>query len=230
MVVAGPNMGKSTIIKKLLRLHEPTWRTDASGSHLHCPLIGVNVPDNPTERTFAERVAKGLTDKPLLIECYAKNRSRLYQQLVDCGVTVIALDNCQRFYNAGTKTNRRLRDFLCDLTDVGIHLALFGSNPMVPWVKGNDHLLTRVVQTVRIRPFGLNAQYRQLLDVIERNLPLREQSHLSRDFTKKFHSNSGGTMGKTIRIARRCAVRTLEDGGEKIVEATFTSVLNEMSR
>lgn len=226
MVIADPNMGKSTIIKKIMSKNPQSWKTDNEGRHRYCPVISANVPGNPTEKTLRERIAEGIVSNSILIETYGKSGEKLYNQLALCGVSVVAFDNCQRFYNAGTKTQRTLRDMFCDLTDHGIHLAVFGSNPMVSWIKGNDHLWSRFVDEIRIKPFSDDNAHRRVLDAIEMILPLHEPSKL-RDHSDLLYSGSNGRFGKIVRIARKCAIEAVSSSARSITRDMLANIIKK---
>jgi hypothetical protein len=213
----------------LLNRYPETFVSYEHGHRRHRPVIAVNIPDNPTERLVSERIAAGLVSNSVLIETYGKSRSKLYSQLECCGVKVIAFDNCQRVYNAGDKTKRILRDMFCDISDRGIHLALFGAKPMIAWVKGNEHLFSRIPDTIAIKPFADNEIYRKLLDLIERVLPFPEPSRL-REFARDFHVGSGGRIGRTIFIARRCGLISLEKSETRITKAVLADVLEDLRK
>jgi hypothetical protein len=226
-VVANPNMGKSTIIKALELEYPAQVKVSSDGtSRIIAPVVTLDTPARATERMLRENMLFALAKEPRIAAAYAKQRLLAFDRFKYHGVKVFAIDNCHRFYNNGIKGRTGLRDFLCEFSEEGFSFVLLGAPNMSKWLEDDEHLRTRMTRRYVIQRFALGRQYEKFLDAVELNLPLRRPSKLSALFTSKFWEATGGSIGETIELARRCCLLAIGSAEERITRLILERVVS----
>jgi Bacterial TniB protein len=220
-------MGKSTIIKALKLEYPAEVKVSNDGtSRIIAPVVTLDTPARATERMLRENMLFALTKEPRIAAAYAKERLLALDRLKYHGVKAFAIDNCHRFYNNGFRGRTGIRDFLCEFSEEGFSFILLGAPNMSKWLKDDEHLRTRMTRRFVIQRFTLGRQYERFLDAVELNLPLRRPSQLSTFLTSEFWEVTGGSIGETIELARRCCLLAIGSSEERITRPILERVVS----
>lgn len=207
-VVGSPNVGKSRVILRtheLFREFEVVEQTPSRTVTTIRQFISLQAPGNPNAPNFLANIAGAIENNPRLAREYAAYRPGLIGIMKSRGVRVIAIDNCQRMTNTGAKTQGHTRNIVGELSEAGFSFAFFGSDPMMEWLHGDEHIASRILYRRALKEYSLSKAYGHFLDAVEKNLPLRKPSKLSATLAPEIFAKAGGLPGENINLLRLCA-------------------------
>lgn len=216
------NMGKSTIIARLRKLHKLEKLTEHGIERTIQRFVGIQCPAQPNIRKLLEGLLSELVD-PRLARLYAGSQATALKLLVSCDVRTIAIDNCQKMVNAGNQTQQAVRGIINEMSESGISFMFFGSNAMRHWIAADKHLSSRVLYRSLLRPLQIGTLHRSFLASIEKNLALRYPSGIATSLERLIHPMTEGFVGETVKLLR-LAAETAVDREERITEAVLHRV------
>jgi Cdc6-like AAA superfamily ATPase len=190
------------------------------------PVLVITVPSPATVKGFASEVLQALGDPAADKGTVSSITLRVRKYLKDCEVELIILDEFQHFDDRQSKNVlKTISDWLKNLLNqTGIPIVLVGMPgcESVLEAKGNEQLKRRFSSREKILPFGWTTpqqtdEFRQLLKMIDDDLPLLKDSHLAEtSIAFLIHSATEGVINYVMKLLRRAAALAIEWGREQI--------------
>lgn len=214
-MLIGPSLvGKSTIINAFKRRHLAS--DDPDGEAAYCPLITVQLPDNPREGIYPQilqALGRNITksDRPVNLrsDCMTLLRS------VRC--KMIIMDEFHALL-AGTDSDRTrgLATVKYLMNDLGRPVVVAGTVDCVMAIQGDDQMKSRL-RLLPLRRFAFDDEFFELLVGFEAALPLRRASNLFEPvLAQKIYNLSSGVMGHLSDLLNECARVAIKTGEERI--------------
>jgi Cdc6-like AAA superfamily ATPase len=190
------------------------------------PVLVISVPSPATVKGFASEVLDALGDPAADKGTVSSITLRLRKYLKDCEVELIILDEFQHFDDRQSKNVlKTISDWLKNLLNkTGIPIVLVGMPgcESVLDANGNEQLKRRFSAREQILPFGWTTaeqvdEFRQLLKMIDDDLPLLKDSHLAESATAfLIHSATDGVINYVMKLLRKAAALAIELGTEQV--------------
>lgn len=210
LVVGDTNNGKTAILKRFAKMHEPFTREE-DGQTLW-PVLYVQAPAEPSERSFYNSILEKVQAPYRLNDRVDKKLQQVLHILRQMEVKVLVIDEIHNVL-AGNQNKQRL--FLNVLkylsNELMIPLVCAGIRTAFNAIQHDEQLANRFEPAV-LPKWTVGEEYLRLLLSFEQLLPLRNPSNLvSEEIAYKVLSMSEGTLGeigKVLKLAAIAAIRT----------------------
>lgn len=217
--VMGDSRTGKTIACDAYRLKHPP--TLVAGAPPVVPVVYWQSPPESGNRDLFEGILSALKYQ-LSRGTLSEIRSRVYRSLQACGVEMLIIDEAHRLR---PKTFSDLRDILDGLQ---LAVVLVGTDRLEAVMRRDEQVLRRFIASHRYDRLS-SSQLVETSAIWEMHvLKLPQPSHLSSaKMQKVLVPASGGYIGLLDRIVREAAVRSLEQGFERIELSILKAVATE---
>lgn len=220
LLLVGPtNNGKSMIIERFCRNHQPITKPDRE----HIPVVSVQMPSEPSPLRFYTAILAALgapmRPRPRVIELEQLALSLLRE--VDARMLII-----DELHNVLAGRSDVRREFLNLLRFLGNELRIplvgVGTREAYLAVRSDDQLENRFEPFV-LPTWEVNDATRSLLASFAAAFPLHQPSAIDTDdMVRYLLARSEGTIGELARLLTAAAVAAVESGIEAIDHRTLS--------
>lgn len=221
LVIAESGVGKSALIKHLMRLHPVRVQKDVT---LH-PMVAFKIPKRPSAKSLAEALLRALGDPDYKSGSADHKFERIKVLLTTCGCKIVAIDDFQdvpaRRKDKGiAEISDWLRD-LCEIEFPGVILAL-GTPPALVVRDSNVQLKRRMTTVHQLPVFDIaskaNAEkYVEAMDGLVELMPLAESSKNNHhDVYPRILIASSGRFDHIIKLLVKAVIVVVNEGGERM--------------
>lgn len=220
LLLVGPtNNGKSMIIERFCRDHQPITEPDRE----HIPVVSVQMPSEPSPLRFYTAILAALgapmRPRPRVIELEQLALSLLRE----VGARMLIIDE---LHNVLAGRNDVRREFLNLLRFLGNELRIplvgVGTREAYLAVRSDDQLENRFEPFV-LPLWEVNDATRSLLASFAAAFPLHQPSVIDTDDMARYLlARSEGTIGELARLLTAAAVAAVESGIEALDHRTLT--------
>jgi len=224
LLFGATGMGKTRIIQKFLRDNRSSF--DEITGTTRVPVAAIQMPPAPSERDFYEELLVGLhTVVPAALSATAlRHRSRIAARQLS--VRMLVIDEIHSML-AGTFREQRI--FLNAIrflaNDLRLPLVCVGTQEAKQALMTDQQLADRF-EACELPAWRDDAALTQLLVSIASVLPLRQQSDVRNpQWQKRVYSLTEGVMVRMCRLLEEAALRSIENGRERIDLESLTDDL-----
>lgn len=228
LVIGDTDNGKTSIRKRI----EQKFRHYATqDSKLRVPVVSIQMPPNPSERSFYNAVLRGLNLPGFASGKIDHIRDSLVDNLDEYAVRLLMVDEVQHIDRIPDKKQRAILDTMKYLSnELSLPIAAFGTSEATN-VFAADPQLNNRFKKMHLPEWQADDNFRRLLMSIERLLPLKEPSELGEEtLAFAIYSKTNGTIGEIILLLRNAAIKAIESDSEKITLAIIEELSFESQR
>lgn len=221
LVIAASGAGKTSFINHLKRTYPDEETPTCSTRRVVC----FKVPAMPSPKSMATALLKVLGDPVYDRGTTAEKQERIQLLLPQVGTLVIAIDD---FQDVPSKRQARgveeianwIRD-LCELDFPGLVIAL-GTEDAAIVRDAHKQLLRRMQPYFELPIFSMDSveernRFRSLLTLLDRKLPLAQESNLSSlNIARSLIAATGGIFDYLMKLLLRALVIAVKRGEERI--------------
>lgn len=220
LLLVGPtNNGKSMIIERFCRNHQPITEPDRE----HIPVVSVQMPSEPSPLRFYTAILAALgapmRPRPRVIELEQLALSLLRE----VGARMLIIDELHNVLAGRSDVRREFLNLLRFLgNELRIPLVGVGTREAYLAVRSDDQLENRFEPFV-LPMWEVNDATRSLLASFAAAFPLHQPSVIDTDDMARYLlARSEGTIGELARLLTAAAVAAVESGIEAIDHRTLT--------
>jgi hypothetical protein len=218
LLLVGPtNNGKTMIVEKFRRAHQPIEAVDMPGGTARIPVIRVQMPCGPDERRFFGAILCSLNLEIGHRSTIATLQDLAVRLMRQTGVQLLVIDELHNVLSGAPMQQRRLLNLLRWLgNELQIPLVGVGTAEALLAIRSDDQLTNRF-EPIPLPVWTEEDAYTRLLSTLEAVLPLRRPSDLVRPaLASKIFALSEGVLGEIVAVVTRAAVIAVMSGAEAI--------------
>lgn len=223
LIKAETNNGKSFILNRFIKLHQPY--EDQESEEFHIPVVSIEVPSEPTPDSLYSLILQAM--KIPYRDSYKKEvkASKVFKAMTRFNVKILLIDELHVLMNTTRLRKAQLLDTLKYIGNKG-KVVIVGAGTMEAHTAiVSDGQLANRFKPVVLPQWQLNSEYRKLLATFERILPLREASNLqSQQISTEIYSMSAGWIGEVHEVLGLAAVQAIKTGEERITSDILRSL------
>jgi len=223
LVIGQTGVGKSTLLTAYAR-SAPPCRT---GEGLRQPIVQATILPPATVKSLAATLLHALGDPAAGKGTTDSMTRRLVHFFGHCGVQLLILDELQHFVDRDSQkvlwtVSNWLKTLIKETRVACVLVGLADEADQV--VMANPQLARLFGDPLELTPFAWDethpatiAEFRALLQEIERLLPLNEESHLTQlDIAQRCFVACDGVLGYLMALMRRATALALQQGCEHL--------------
>ena len=224
MVVAEPDMGKSTLFKEFQRLNPPADNVDGNAAII--PVIRIQFPESGSDGVYAEVIRK-LNSETTSNPSKGRLRAQALSLLEGIKNRMLIIDEVANVVTADATRQTVAMNAIKFITNETERPIVFGvTSEAFAVVRKDKHIRSRF-EPIFIPRFVDGQAYRELLFGFELVLPLRDPSNLSIDaaIANDILSRSLGITGKISKLLNAAAKEAIVSGEERITSDILNRVV-----
>lgn len=228
LVIGSTDNGKTSIRK---RIEDKFQRHSTENGKMLYPVVSIQMPPNPDERTFYNAVLRGLMQPAFFNGKVDHIRDCVIGVLDEFEVRLLMIDEVQHIDRMPVRKQRTILDSMKYISnELSLPMAAFGTEEAAN-VFWSDPQLRNRFKKVYLPKWEPNDDFRRLLLSVEQLLPLREPSGLSdEEMAMYIYSKTNGTIGEVNILLRNSAIFALKSGKEKITRSIIEEINFESSK
>lgn len=214
LVVGDSNNGKTSVVKKFLKMHMPTdgIETDA------VPVIIVQAPPRPDVSMFYDSILDEILIPFKKSDSLSRKDAEITYYFSKLGTKMLIVDEIHNILSGSVAKQKEFMNALKNLNNkllmpivlVGIKEALNATN--------TDFQISSRFKPMYLKRWNFNNEYKSLLKSIEKILPLKKESSLAGNdkLAEYILDMSEGLLGEIIEIISLSAIYAIKSKKEKI--------------
>ncbi len=219
LIIAEPNMGKSSLIAQFSRLHPNITVEDDEGmSSAHCPVLLIDAPSTADEKGLFIAILEQMwapfrpNDTPAKLKHQAKHILR------ECNVRMVIIDEIHNLLSTTPVKQRQIMNTIKTTLSNELKIPIVGVGTSdAAIILTNDPQHASRFDTVVIPKWEMDKNFRGLLAAFEKRFPLKKPSNLaSKDKAPLLLAFSGGNIGDLHRLLKECSTYAIEHDIEEI--------------
>lgn len=228
LVIGSTDNGKTSIRKRVEAKHESYATSD---SKIHIPVVSIQMPSNPDEKTLYNAILKGMRHPPYLSSKIDYMRSEVMSLIDELNVRLLMIDEVQHIDRIPYRRQRILLDSLKYISnECSLPIVAFGTEEAIN-VFHSDLQLQNRFKKVFLPRWDFNDNLVKLINSIEQMLPLKEPSNLGEEGMASYiFSKTNGTIGEINTLLRNSAIIAVKSGREKITREVIEATKFESSQ
>ncbi len=228
LVIGTTDNGKTTIRKRIEMKYRHFAKSDGK---MEFPVVSIQMPPNPDEKTFYNAVLKGAMHPPFIAGKVEHLRERVIDTLGDLNTKLLMIDEVQHIDRMPYRKQRSILDSIKYMSnELSLPMAAFGTEEAIN-VFASDPQLQNRFKKVFLPKWDIDEKLRRLLASFEKVLPLKEPSGLSDDdLALHIYAKTNGTLGELNNLIRCSAVHALKSGTERITRSVIDEINFESSK
>lgn len=216
--------GKTTLLNQFKSAHASGF--DSYREQDRKSVVSMEMPTDPTLGKFYGALVRAL-GYPDILRTIGRTMGFAMERLGELGTRVLIIDEVQHIGSAGKHRKESLMDELKAITNRGFAIVATG----IPAARGmfqQNHQLWRRFEPLELDRFKkIDTEFRQVLETIDRGLPLRDRSGLSdQELATALHAMSNGMLGELWRVLEQATLRAIDCGSERIT----SDILKDVAR
>jgi replication-associated recombination protein RarA len=222
LLLFGPTgMGKTKILKKLIRDHAPTFNTQTGISGR--PVVATQMPPEPDEKALYLQLLNALNAPTRYGHTVHQLRQIVRDLLGYTGTRMLVIDEVHSLLASSYRQQRILLNTLRFLAnDLQMVLVCAGTADAKRAMLTDQQLADRF-EAVELPPWHNDNDFRRLLASFQVLLPLRKKSDLSApDIRQEILRRTEGITVRIVRLLEQLAVEAVRSGSEEITLDRFS--------
>ncbi|MDT7806723.1 MAG: hypothetical protein QOJ70_536 [Acidobacteriota bacterium] len=226
LIIGDTGAGKTTLYRRYEQQHPRVETKERS----IIPVLSSTIPVPATPKSLATKLLVKMGDPLAQSGTLLSQTLRLYVLLKRCEVRLIILDEFQHFIDRDSnKVLQTISDWLKELlNETRIPVVLIGMPKCEQILAANRQLKRRFAIHETLEPFRwkhddpqiektLRDDFRKFLSMLDKQLPLKERSHLADiEIAYRIYCATQGRVASIVNLIRRAVLITLSDGEELI--------------
>jgi hypothetical protein len=221
LLTAEPGMGKTMILKKLVRENAKTLGLEAWAAPQ--PVLYVLMPELPTEDAFFGQVFKAL-GTPITYNATMRRRDAAFRLLRERGTRALVIDEINSLLAGSPRQQRILLQLLRFLSnELGIALICAGAPEARQAMLTDPQLRSRFLD-IELPPWRDDGDLQIFLARLVQSLPLHRPSPVdSRGLRRMIATRSLGLTWTICKAFERAAVAAIASGEERLDRSSLES-------
>lgn len=234
LLIGRTRAGKSTILESYAERFPPVLTETGRRQ----PVVLVSNPSTGSINDLATAILEALGDPRADRGTIGNKRYRIKRYFKDCQVELLIVDELQHFVDRVSlqvllNASNWLKDLIKQTKVACVLVGLDDDAEEV--VNTNEQLASMFPDPIRLTPFDWDEtkpdggdEFRKFLMLVERELPLKEPSHLAdEERAWRCFVASGGVIGYVMMLIRRAAHLALEAGREHIDDTLLAEAFTQ---
>lgn len=217
ILVGSTNNGKTMIVEKFRRQHQPNEYPCEHRCVLSAPILKVQMPPAPDETRFFAAILTALGAPDRLNDRLATKQGLAVRLMGAALVRMLIIDEFHNVLAGSRDQQRRFLNLLRWLgNELRIPIVAVGTAEALRAIQSDDQLANRFTP-FHLPLWSAGADYVRLLNTLEAVLPLRRPSELSRPaMAQRLLVAAEGVLGEIVTIVMRAAAHAIVTGEESI--------------
>ncbi len=213
-------MGKTKIIRKLLRDHQPIYDRGAGVTNM--PVVAMQMPAEPVERDVYGELLNAMSAPGPSGDATFRLKTTCWTLMRRMSVRMLIIDEIHAML---TGTYRQQRVFLNVIrflaNDLKVPLICAGTD-LARQALLTDAQLAERFEAIHLTRWSNTQEFAQLLTSLGSILPLREPSQLgTASVRRKVLDMTDGVTVRIFRLIETVAVEAVQNGNERITLESF---------
>lgn len=227
-ILAPAGSGKTMLARALVRRLSTNAKRHPEGDSRTLPVVMISMTGARESRTIDNRLLEALR-APFNSAMRLADREQLVLYLLrEAKTKLLIIDEIQDVLSSTARQQRGALDHIKLLMNsLGIPVAVFGTPGAIEAMQVDPHLAARF-DWETLAPWKADDETRELLQAMERSLPLRYPSNLSSiTTTKLIIGKTMGTLARIVRLVNTAAIFAIHDKTERISAETLEKAMTK---
>ncbi len=214
LIVGESNNGKTSIIRKLERLHPPTDGIEEDA----LPIVSILAPTTPDINALYNRILDYILIPFKKNDSLTKKEMEIRYQFRNLGVKILIIDEIHNIQSGSVSKKKAFMNAIKNLNnDLQISILLVGIKDALNATSTDDQIKSRF-RPILLPRWKLDRDFISLLASVEKTLPLKRASNLAgdREMAETILDLSEGLIGEMAAIINNMAAKAIKTGKEKL--------------
>ncbi len=214
LIIGASNNGKTSIIRKLERLHPPTDGIEEDA----LPIVSVLAPTTPDISALYDRILNYILIPFKKNDPLTKKEMEIKYHFGNLGVKILVIDEIHNILSGSVSRQKAFMNAIKNLNnDLRISIVLVGIKDALNATSTDDQIKSRF-RPILLPRWKLDRDFISLLASVEKTLPLKRASNLAgdREMAETILDLSEGLIGEMAAIINNMAAKAIKTGKEKL--------------
>ena len=213
LMVGEPDIGKTTIIRKFMRGHPPEFNAELGTTH--SPVIAMEAPPEADERRLYSAILDAMGAPAPGGRTEILERA-VYAQMRRLGTRLLLIDETNNLVIGSANAQRRTLAAVRRLANqLSLSIAFVGTMEALNAITSDPQTEGRA-QPFRLGRLQNDTDFAKMVRAVVAHYPLRMDTPIEPLFVALVHELSSGSPGKVYRLLNVAAVRSIDNGDERI--------------
>lgn len=214
LIIGDSSNGKTSIIRKLERLHPPTDGIEEDA----LPIVSILAPTTPDTNALYNRILDYILIPFKKNDPLTKKEMEIKYHFNNLGVKILVIDEIHNILSGSVLRQKAFMNAIKNLNnDLQISIVLVGIKDALNATSTDDQIKSRF-RPILLPRWKLDRDFISLLASIEKTLPLKRASNLSgdREMAETILDLSEGLIGEMTTLISDMAAKAIKTGKEKL--------------